>query len=108
MGKSKWPWTAAKVARLKEYRGKDYDVSKITNMMRDEFGLPPITEDAVFLKIQQLYTVEEFGWFLNGEELSSDLNVVLTTPEEDIARILLTLSIAEIIDEGKKSSNDGA
>ena len=76
--------------------------------MREGFGLPPITEDAVFLKIQQLYTVEKFGWFLGREELSSDLNMLLATPEEDIARILLTLSIVERIDEGKNSSNDGA
>ena len=66
MGKSKWPWTAAKVARLKEYRGKGYDVSKITNMMRGEFGLPLITEDAVFLKMQQLYTIEKFVFLVSG------------------------------------------
>lgn len=77
-------------------------------MMREEIGLPPITENAVLLKMQQLYTFEKFGWFLDGEELSSDLNVLLATPEEDIARILLTLSIAERINEGKNSSNDGA
>jgi hypothetical protein len=76
--------------------------------MREGFGLPPITEDAVFLKMQQLYTVEKFGWFLDREEFSSDLNMLLATPEEDIARILLTLSIVERIDEGKNSSNDGA
>jgi hypothetical protein len=39
-------------------------------MMREGFGLLPITEDAVLLKMQQLYTVEKFGWFLDGEELS--------------------------------------
>ena len=34
MAKGKWPWTAAEVARLTEYRGKGYDVSNIMNMMR--------------------------------------------------------------------------
>lgn len=75
--------------------------------MREEFGLPPITEDAVFLKMQQLYTVEKFGWFLAREELSSDLNMLLATLEEDIARILLTLS-SRRESTGKNSSNDGA
>jgi hypothetical protein len=60
--------------------------------MREEFSLPPITEDAVFLKMQQLYTVEKFGWFLGRKELSSDLKMLLATPGGDMARILLTLS----------------
>ena len=51
MVKGKWPRTTAEVARLKEYRGKGYDVSNIMNMIRKVFGLPPITEDAVLLKI---------------------------------------------------------
>ena len=84
--------------RLRHIINHEYDERRVR--FATNHGRRSIFEDAA--------TVEKFGWFLGREELSSDLNMLLATPEEDIARILLTLSIVERIDEGKNSSNDGA